>query len=210
MALTSALLPAVAVCQSTIDKSAAGALGANGAPASAGADGAVPFALHEATVTDLQDRMAKDMETARSLSEKYLERIKALNEQGPMLRAVIKTNPDALKIADGLAQERKAGKVRGPLHGIPVLIKDNGDHMMTTAGASALLGYKAKQDTFIVQKLRAAGAVLLGKTNLRERVGRFSVVALGERLEQPRPLKPQPVRARPQHQRLQLGFGRGG
>ena len=171
VALTAALLPAVAACQSTTDKPAAGAPGANGTPASAGADGAAPFALHEATVADLQDRMAKGTETARSLSEKYLERIKALNEQGPMLRAVIETNPDALKIADGLDQERKAGKVRGPLHGIPVLIKDNidsGDQMMTTAGASALLGHKAKQDAFIVQKLRAAGAVLLGKTNLSE------------------------------------------
>ena len=132
---------------------------------------AEPFALHEATVADLQDRMAKGTETARSLSEKYLARIKALNEAGPMLRAVIETNPDALAIADGLDQERKAGKVRGPLHGIPVLIKDNidtGDQMMTTAGAAALLGHKARQDAFIVQKLRAAGAVLLGKTNLSE------------------------------------------
>ena len=88
-----------------------------------------------------------------------------------MLRAVIETNPDALTIADELDKERKAGKVRGPLHGIPVLIKDNidsGDQMMTTAGASALMGHKAKQDAFILKKLRAAGAVLLGKTNLSE------------------------------------------
>jgi amidase len=166
VALTAALLPAVA-CQSTADKPGAAEAGsATGSAAEAEA-----FALHEATVADLQDRMAKGTETARSLSEKYLARIKALNEQGPMLQAVIETNPDALKIADGLDQERKAGKLRGPLHGIPVLIKDNidsGDQMMTTAGALALQGHKAKQDAFIVQKLRAAGAVLLGKTNLSE------------------------------------------
>ncbi|MBF9222173.1 amidase [Hymenobacter ruricola] len=166
VALTAALLPAVA-CQSATDKKmTAEAAETAGPPAET-----EPFALHEATVADLQDRMAKGTETARSLTEKYLARIKALNEAGPMLRAVIETNPDALGIADGLDRERKAGKLRGPLHGIPVLIKDNidsGDQMMTTAGASALIGHKARQDAFIVQKLRAAGAVLLGKTNLSE------------------------------------------
>ena len=164
-ALTAALLPAVA-CQSTPDKPT----GEAAAPAP-GAAASEPFALHEATVADLQDRMAKGTETARSLCEKYLGRIKALNEQGPMLRAVIETNPEALAIADGLDRERKAGQVRGPLHGIPVLIKDNidtGDRMMTTAGTLALAGHRARQDAFIVQKLRAAGAVLLGKTNLSE------------------------------------------
>jgi amidase len=167
VALTAALLPAVA-CQTTTDKPATDAPA--GAP-TAGTGAADHFELHELSVADLQDRMAKGTETARSLSEKYLARIKALNEAGPMLRAVIETNPDALSIADGLDKERKAGKLRGPLHGIPVLIKDNidsGDQMMTTAGASALSGHKAKQDAFIVQKLRAAGAVLLGKTNLSE------------------------------------------
>ena len=172
VALTAALLPAVA-CQSTPDKSADADAPAN-APAAgetAGSGTADRFELSELTVADLQDRMAKGTDTARSLSEKYLARIKALNEAGPMLRAVIETNPDALTIADGLDKERKAGKVRGPLHGIPVLIKDNldsGDQMMTTAGAAALIGHKAKQDAFILQKLRAAGAVLLGKTNLSE------------------------------------------
>ncbi|MFC7670089.1 amidase [Hymenobacter humi] len=168
-ALTAALLPAAVACQSTTDKVTDEATA--GVPTAGGSDDAEPFALHEATVADLQDRMAKGTETARSLCEKYLSRIKALNEQGPMLRAVIETNPDALAIADGLDKERKAGKVRGPLHGIPVLIKDNidsGDQMMTTAGALALAGHKAKQDAFIVQKLRAAGAVLLGRTNLSE------------------------------------------
>ena len=170
VALTAALLPAVA-CQPTADKPATEAPAAASATAEAGKVGTEPFELHELTVADLQDRMAKGTDTARSLSEKYLARIKALNEAGPMLRAVIEINPDALRIADGLDTERKAGKLRGPLHGIPVLIKDNidsGDQMMTTAGASALLGHKARQDAFILQKLRAAGAVLLGKTNLSE------------------------------------------
>ena len=170
VALTAALLPAVA-CQSTTDKKMTAEAAEAARPPSEAATETEPFALHEATVADLQDRLAKGTETARSLCEKYFARIKALNEQGPMLRAVIETNPDALSIADGLDQERKAGKLRGPLHGIPVLIKDNidsGDQMMTTAGATALLGHKAKQDAFIVQKLRAAGAVLLGKTNLSE------------------------------------------
>ena len=171
VALTAALLPAVA-CHTTTDKPATDA--AAGTPAAGGsAEAGAPdrFELHELTVADLQARMAQGTDTARSLCEKYLARIKALNEVGPMLRAVIETNPDALSIADGLDQERKAGKLRGPLHGIPVLIKDNidsGDQLMTTAGASALTGHKAKQDAFIVQKLRAAGAVLLGKTNLSE------------------------------------------
>ena len=173
MALTAALLPAVA-CQSTTDKKMTETAAETAGPptaSGAAAGNAEPFALHEATVADLQARMAQGTETARSLCEKYLARIKALNEQGPALRAVIETNPDALSIADGLDRERKAGKVRGPLHGIPVLIKDNidsGDQMMTTAGALALAGHKAKQDAFIVQKLRASGAVLLGKTNLSE------------------------------------------
>ena len=122
-------------------------------------------------MADLQARMAKGTDTARSLSEKYLARIKALNEAGPMLRAVIETNPDALRIADALDQERRAGKVRGPLHGIPVLLKDNiatADKMSTSAGSLALAGVRARQDVHIVKQLRAAGAVILGKTNLSE------------------------------------------
>jgi amidase len=170
VALTATLLPAVA-CQSATDKPAADAAEAPATEAAPDPGGIAPFELDELTVADLQDRMARGTDTARSLSEKYLARIKALNEAGPMLRAVIETNPDALTIADGLDKERKAGQLRGPLHGIPVLIKDNidsGDRMMTTAGASALTGHRAKQDAFIIRKLRAAGAVLLGKTNLSE------------------------------------------
>lgn len=129
------------------------------------------FALHEATVADLQQHMQSGKYTARALCELYLKRIVEVNTQGPMLRAVLETNPDALKLADALDAERKAGKVRGPLHGIPVLLKDNidtGDQQQTTAGALALAGHKAAQDAFIVKQLRAAGAIVLGKTNLSE------------------------------------------
>src|SRR5262249_56620012 len=98
-------------------------------------------------------------------------RIQALDRSGPTLRAVIEVNPDALTIADTLDAERTAGRLRGPLHGIPVLIKDNidtADHMTTTAGSLALEGSIAGRDAFIVDRLRAAGAVILGKTNMSE------------------------------------------
>ncbi|TDX01417.1 amidase [Dinghuibacter silviterrae] len=127
-----------------------------------------PFDLDESTIDGLQQKMQQGTHTARSLTEAYLKRIAAVD---PLLRAVIELNPDALSIADDLDKERKNGKVRGPLHGIPVLIKDNidsGDKMMTTAGALAMEGNIATQDAFIVGKLREAGAVLLGKTNLSE------------------------------------------
>ncbi len=129
------------------------------------------FELNEATVTGLQEKMANGQHTARSLTELYLKRIDALDKAGPKLNSVIEVNPDALTIADALDKERKAGKVRGPLHGIPVLVKDNidtGDQQQTTAGSLALAGHKAAQDAFIIKKLREAGAVLLGKTNLSE------------------------------------------
>ncbi|MBW3128393.1 amidase [Hymenobacter profundi] len=129
------------------------------------------FELHETTLNDLQQQLQSGQRTARSLVELYQQRIKAIDQSGPTLRSVIELNPDALRIADQLDQERKAGKVRGPLHGVPILIKDNidtGDQMQTTAGSLALSGHKAAQDAFIVKKLREAGAVLLGKTNLSE------------------------------------------
>ncbi|MDB5262203.1 MAG: amidase, partial [Adhaeribacter sp.] len=129
------------------------------------------FALNEVTLTDLQQKMQNGEYTSRSLTEMYLQRIKAIDKNGPKLNAVIETNPDALSMADTLDQERKNGKVRGPLHGIPVLIKDNidtADKMSTSAGSIALANNKAAQDAFIVKKLREAGAVLLGKTNLSE------------------------------------------
>jgi amidase len=130
-----------------------------------------PFALDEATLTDLQSAMASGQMTARSITQQYLDRIQALDRTGPTLRAILEINPDALSIADSLDRERKAGKVRGPLHGIPILIKDNidtADRMTTTAGSYALAGSIPLQDATIAAKLRAAGAILLGKTNLSE------------------------------------------
>src|SRR3954463_2122184 len=130
-----------------------------------------PFELEEETLADLQSGMAAGKYTARSITQAYLDRIAELDRQGPTLRHVIETNPDALSIADSLDQERKGGRVRGPLHGIPVLIKDNidtADRMTTTAGSLALAGSIPLQDSFVAAKLRAAGAILLGKTNLSE------------------------------------------
>ncbi len=129
------------------------------------------FELEEATILQLQEGMRAGRYSARSLSEAYLGRIEALDRAGPTLRAVIETNPEALAIADQLDAERKSGRVRGPLHGVPVLIKDNiatGDRMMTTAGSLALAGAAARRDAPLVARLRAAGAVVLGKTNLSE------------------------------------------
>src|SRR5438067_9538625 len=130
-----------------------------------------PFALEEATVSDLQAGMAAGRMTARSITQEYLTRIAELDRKGPTLSHLIEVNPDALSIADSLDAERKAGRVRGPLHGIPVLIKDNidtADRMMTTAGSLALSGSIAPRDSFVAQRLREAGAVILGKTNLSE------------------------------------------
>ena len=129
------------------------------------------FPLNEITVFELQKKMKEGEYSSRKLTELYLKRIAAIDQSGPTLNSVIEINPDALSIADTMDQERKAGKLRGPLHGIPILIKDNintGDKMMTTAGALALKGNVVTKDAFIVEKLREAGAVLLGKTNLSE------------------------------------------
>jgi len=127
--------------------------------------------LEEATITELQIAMNAGKETAVSLTKKYLQRIKELDASGPTLRAVIELNPDALRIARELDQERKQKGPRGKLHGVPVLIKDNiatHDRMTTTAGSLALAGSIAPQDSFVAQKLREAGAVILGKSNLSE------------------------------------------
>lgn len=129
------------------------------------------FALNETTIDILQQKMQSGEYTSRSITDLYLKRIEAIDKKGPAINAVIELNPDATSIADEMDKERKAGKTRGPLHGIPILIKDNistGDKMMTTAGALALKGNIVTKDAFIVQQLRAAGAVLLGKTNLSE------------------------------------------
>lgn len=138
-----------------------------------GTDGefADQFELNEVTIDTLQQKMQRKEYTSRSITELYLKRIEDMDKAGPKLNAVIEVNKNALDMADAMDKERANGKVRGPLHGIPVLIKDNidtGDNMMTTAGALALSGNFAKQDAFIVHKLREAGAVLLGKTNLSE------------------------------------------
>ncbi|MCJ8208531.1 amidase [Mucilaginibacter sp. RS28] len=132
---------------------------------------ATAFDLTEKSITDLQQLMRDKKYTSRQLVEMYLKRIQTIDKAGPKLNAVIELNPDALILADQLDKERASGKVRGPLHGIPVLIKDNistGDRMHTTAGAMALADNIYSKDAFIVTKLRDAGAVILGKTNLSE------------------------------------------
>jgi len=129
------------------------------------------FDLNEVTIDDLQARMNSGETSSRKITRQYLERIDAINKKGPVLNAVLEVNPDAMAIAEKMDAERKAGKLRGPLHGIPIIIKDNidtGDKMMTTAGALALEGNIASKDAFIVERLRDAGAVLLGKANLSE------------------------------------------
>jgi amidase len=135
----------------------------------AGRPGAAPaIELEEATVAQLRAALDSGQVTARALTEQYLARIEAIDRGGPRLNSVIETNPDALAIADEL--DRRTGP-RGPLHGIPVLLKDNvdtGDRMLTTAGSLALADRPAPRDAFIAERLRAAGAVIIGKTNLSE------------------------------------------
>ena len=130
-----------------------------------------PVAVVEASVAQLQQAMTSGRATALSLTRASLARIRRWDRGRDGLHAVIETNPDALAIAAALDRERRAGHVRGPLHGIPVLIKDNidtADRMLTTAGSLALVGAPAKDDARVVQNLREAGAVILGKTNLSE------------------------------------------
>jgi amidase len=129
------------------------------------------FALDEITIEELQGRMQSGQDTAQSLTTLYLGRIDAIDQRGPAINSVIELNPDALAIARLRDEERKAGTTRGPLHGIPVLIKDNidtADHMHTTAGSLALAGHIAARDSWVAERLRAAGAVIIGKTNLSE------------------------------------------
>lgn len=129
------------------------------------------FGLNEATVAELQNLMSTGKSNAENITRAYLKRIAEVDKSGPKLNSVIEVNPDAVAMAQEMDRERKAGKVRGPLHGIPVLIKDNidtGDRMMTTAGSLALEGNIAAKDAFIISRLREAGAVILGKTNLSE------------------------------------------
>jgi len=129
------------------------------------------FELDELTVGELQTGMASGKYAAHSLAEKYLDRIEEIDKHGPAINSVIELNPEALSIASDLDKERKAKGPRGPLHGIPVLIKDNidtHDRMTTTAGSLAMGGSSPLQDSSVARKLREAGAVILGKTNLSE------------------------------------------
>lgn len=129
------------------------------------------FEFDEASVADLQKRLASGELTARRLTEACLARVAALDRQGPQLRSVIETNPEALAIADALDAERKAKGARGPLHGIPVLLKDNvatADRMATTAGSLALEGGAPPRDSHVATRLREAGAILVGKANMSE------------------------------------------
>jgi amidase len=134
----------------------------------ADADAAVPFAWNEATIPQLQAAMSSGSLTSRELTAGYISRIVSLN---PLLRAVLELNPQATALAAGLDNERRRGSVRGPLHGIPVLLKDNiatNDTMQTTAGSLALVNSRVPGDAVLVERLRSAGAVILGKANLGE------------------------------------------
>jgi amidase len=157
--LSSAALPALSAAR-TVE------------PASPAAAEVKPFELDEITIDALQSGMKSGKYTARRITELYLRRIDEIDKHGPAINSIIEINPDALAIADALDKERKDKGPRGPLHGIPVLIKDNldtADKMLTTAGSLALVGCpKPPKDSFVAQKLRQAGAVILGKTNLSE------------------------------------------
>ncbi|WP_240126731.1 amidase [Thermomonas alba] len=164
--LAAALTLALAACQPASPPPAATA-----ATSAKPAQTAAPtFAFEEASIADLQAKMSAGTLTSHALAQAYLDRIAAIDRAGPAINAVIELNPDALKEADALDAERKAGKIRGPLHGIPVLLKDNIDAtpMANSAGSLALADNRPKTDAFLVAKLRAAGAVILGKTNLSE------------------------------------------
>jgi amidase len=140
------------------------------APADAG-PGVPPFRFEEATIAELQAAMAAGSLTSRQLTRAYLRRIRQLDLSGIQLNSVIEVNPDALEIAAELDGERRRGQLRGPLHGIPILVKDNyatRDRMETTAGSLALLGSRVPRDAFVIGRLRRAGAVILGKLNLSE------------------------------------------
>ncbi len=145
------------------------------APAAAAPAGTVhdvpPFRFEEATIAELQAAMAAGSLTSRQLTSAYLRRIRQIDLSGIQLNSVIEVNPDALEIAAELDRERRHGRVRGPLHGIPILVKDNyatRDRMETTAGSLALLGSRVPRDAFVIRRLRRAGAVILGKLNLSE------------------------------------------
>ena len=174
-----ALAAGPAACGSALEPGAAAHVGpeaqAGGIPEQAGAPrpGAPPepFELEELSIGEVAASMASGQRTARSVTEAYLARIARIDRQGPTLRSIIETNPDALDIADALDRERAEGRIRSPLHGMPILVKDNidtADRMTTTAGSLALSGSIPAEDSYVAQRLREAGAVLLGKANLSE------------------------------------------
>jgi amidase len=132
---------------------------------------AIGESVVEVGIAELQARMTRGELTARQLVQTYIDRIVGLDQAGPRVNSVLELNPDALSIADALDAERAAGAVRGPLHGIPILLKDNidtADGMLTTAGSLGLVGTQPSQDATVAKRLRDAGAILLGKTNLSE------------------------------------------
>ena len=156
---------------------AAVTVGASGCALDGGSADAAPwwtteaFELEEATFASLLDDMASGRRTAVEITQLYLDRIAAVDREGPRLRSIIETNPEALDIAGRLDEERSAGRVRGLLHGIPIVVKDNidtADRMTTTAGSYALEGHIAAQDSHVAAKLREAGAIILAKANLSE------------------------------------------
>jgi amidase len=165
--LATAIYPALAAARAADDVGTS----VSAAPAADARGDVADFELDEVTIDSLQNAFKSGQYSSRSLTDKYLARIQEIDKSGPMLNSVIEINPDATKIADALDEERKAKGARGPLHGIPVLIKDNidtGDRMNTTAGSLALLGSQAPRDAFVASQLRKAGAVIIGKTNLSE------------------------------------------
>ena len=125
--------------------------------------------MEEMTIRQLQQQMTSGETTALAVTQAYLQRIESLDRSGPRVNSVIEVNPEAEAQAEALDAERRAGRVRGPLHGTPIVLKDNidtGDRMQTTAGSLALEGTPARRDAFVVPRLRAPGAVILGKANL--------------------------------------------
>ncbi len=162
---------AAAVASAACPAMAAARVSGNDATGGAKSVDVPDFELDEITIGGLQKEFEAGRYTSRAVTEKYLARIQEIDKAGPMLNSVIEVNPEALQIADTLDQERKSKGARGPLHGVPVLIKDNidtGDRMNTTAGSLALLGSPAPRDAFVAAQLRKAGAVIIGKTNLSE------------------------------------------
>src|SRR3970282_1679594 len=134
-------------------------------------DSNASFELDEETIGSLREKLASGKYTSEQLGQLYLKRIETIDATGPQLNSVIEINPDAISIAVKMDKEMKSGKSRGPLHGIPILIKDNidtGDKMQTTAGALAMEGNIVTKDAFVVKKIREAGAIIIGKTNLSE------------------------------------------